>query len=611
SNGCNYCHTQYVRESDTAMGPVSEAGNYVYDQPLIFGSERTGPDLSYLGRKRSEAWEVAHLKDPRQFSPMSIMPSYDFLPEEDLRSIVVYLFALGDRVAAENMITPPVAYAGKTDPLAEPLITPAVAPPAPVAATAAAAPPAAAPTPPPQGWDAWNAAQLQAGKVIYVEHCLTCHGAAGNGLGSYGGTLIVTPANFKQEPFRSMPDDQWFWHVSEGVPGTVMPPWKDALSVDERWQVIRYVQAVFSQPIMRDPDEGDPVGDYAGLTNPVQLTQQAVDEGKVIFTRECSVCHGSSGTGDGIYADGLQPPPPDFSDGSYGTLAVPSYTDADYFWRISEGLPWSAMPAWKTEYSEEDRWKLVHYIRSTFTQTEKMPEATAAAETPDIYRSQQMPKSISFDGGKQVYLQRCAGCHGMAGDGAGDSGAYLAKHPTRFAAMATTPPGQDRDADMFAKVTLGVSGSAMPVWGEILSVQDRWNVISYIQGAFIDGVPLKAASGDATAVPADVLTLSQSNWTDSGGVISADLGKAVYATNCADCHGAAGKGDGAGLRGAASAEPPAFEPDLSFSQIFSAVRSGVPGGIMPAYKQDLSDADLWNLSAFVETLANPAGGAIK
>ncbi len=65
SNGCNYCHTQYVRLEDTAMGAVSEGGNYVFDNPMILGSERTGPDLSYVGRKRGEAWEIAHLKNPR------------------------------------------------------------------------------------------------------------------------------------------------------------------------------------------------------------------------------------------------------------------------------------------------------------------------------------------------------------------------------------------------------------------------------------------------------------------------------------------------------------------------------------------------------------------
>ena len=65
SNGCNYCHTQYVREEDTAMGDPSDGGDYVFDNPMILGSERTGPDLSYIGRKRSEMWDFKHHKEPR------------------------------------------------------------------------------------------------------------------------------------------------------------------------------------------------------------------------------------------------------------------------------------------------------------------------------------------------------------------------------------------------------------------------------------------------------------------------------------------------------------------------------------------------------------------
>jgi cbb3-type cytochrome c oxidase subunit II len=107
SNGCNYCHTQYVRDVDNAMGPVSEGGNYNYDNPMILGSERTGPDLSYIGRKRSQQWEIDHLKDPRQYSPMSIMPDFTFLSENQLRDISEYLFYLGDRNAAEFMIESP------------------------------------------------------------------------------------------------------------------------------------------------------------------------------------------------------------------------------------------------------------------------------------------------------------------------------------------------------------------------------------------------------------------------------------------------------------------------------------------------------------------------
>ena len=241
SNGCNYCHTQYVRAQDTALGDVSEGGDYFFDNPMILGSERTGPDLSNIGRKRSIMWELEHHKNPRDLSPLSIMPSFEFLSDEDIMAMDTYLFSLGDSVAQERMILPPVTYAGVTDPFEMPVVQ-------------------ISGSDQPRGWPTWQAANLQEGKEMFVKYCLTCHGCAGNGLGSYGGTKAVTPADWKSEPYRSMPADQWFWHVSEGVPGTVMPVWKESLTEAQRWTVIRYIRDIFAQPVMHDPDEGDPFG---------------------------------------------------------------------------------------------------------------------------------------------------------------------------------------------------------------------------------------------------------------------------------------------------------------------------------------------------------------
>jgi len=496
ANGCNYCHTQYVRSEDTAMGPVSEGGNYYFDNPMILGSERTGPDLSYIGRKRSEAWEIEHWKNPRKLSPLSIMASFEFLPDEDLQAMAAYLFNLGDRVAAVRMIQPPDVYAGVKDPLTYPQD-------------------AAASGNQPQGWPTWTAAQLQAGKELYVERCLTCHGCAGNGLGSYAGTLIVTPADFKQEPFRNMAEDEWFWHVSEGIQGTVMPPWKESMTEEQRWQVIRYVRQTFARPVMRDPDEGDPTGQYANLTNPVELTVATLDEGKQIYTRECLVCHGDAGTGHGPYRLGLQPSPPDFSDGSYGTLQNPSYTDADYFWRISEGLPWSAMPAWKIHYSEADRWKLVHYLRAIFTQTEERPPAPGSGnnfEFPDIYQAQRFPDTVSFTRGKKLFMEQCAHCHGLAGDGKGWDGQYLNPTPADFRDMAGKQMKPEAQGEHLAKVTFGIKDTAMPIWGEFLPEAQRWDAVKYLMSAFMMGQPVTESVSTEGAIPANFVTLSQDNW---------------------------------------------------------------------------------------------------
>jgi mono/diheme cytochrome c family protein len=604
SNGCNYCHTQYVRYEDTAMGPISQGGNYIFDNPMTLGSERTGPDLSYLGRKRSEQWEINHLRDPRVYSPLSIMPSFDFLSDQELADIAAYLFAIGDRNTAEWMIQPPAEYAGDLDPLAYGETKPANRD---------------------QGWETWNAADMQAGKEIYVDKCLTCHGCAGNGLGSYGGTLIVTPADFKREPFQNMPDDQWFWHVSEGIPGTVMPPWKESMSEDDRWRVIRYIQQVFARPLMRDPAEGDPTGAYADLTNPLSQTVEMLEEGKAIFTRECMICHGDAGRGNGPYIEGLQPPPPDFGDGSYGTLAAPSYTDSDYFWRISEGLPWSAMPSWKLRYSEEDRWKLVYYIRVNFTQTLQRPKTPPNQVYPDIYLTQTMPveateaeiiegalpyimpQTPSYERGKLVYLQYCAHCHGLGGQGDGWDGEYLDVLPANF----TDPNLRGMsDGDYYARVSFGIQNSAMPTWGEFLPENQRWDVIRFIQESFQVGTGDKG-SLFSDAIANNVLTLSSDNWTSEGNIISADNGQSLYQVYCETCHNTQGQGNGSGVVNLPSGGPDAFPKDLPEAYIFWRAWEGVPETIMPPFNWLISESDIWDITAYVQQITSVSQGGQK
>jgi mono/diheme cytochrome c family protein len=578
SNGCNYCHTQYVRAEDTGMGPVSQGGNYVYDNPVILGSERTGPDLSYVGRKRSEAWEIEHLKDPRRLSPLSIMPSFEFLSEGDLSAIAAYLFALGDRVAQERMILPPEQYAGNTDPLSYRTVIM---------------------TPQDQGWATWEAAGLQEGKELYVNFCLTCHGCAGNGLGSYAGTMVVTPADFKQEPFRSMPDDQWYWHVSEGVQGTLMPTWKASLSEDERWKAIRYIQQIFARPVMRDPAEGDPPAEYASLTNPVPLTVDTLDDGKRIFIRECMVCHGDAGRGHGMYAEGLQPSPPDFGDGNYGTLQNPSYTDSDYFWRISEGLPWSAMPPWKLQYSEEDRWRLVEYIRVNFTQTLERPVMTELqVRYPDVYLGQLMPEDTSFEEGKRVYLTTCAHCHGLDGLGGGVDGEYLDVQPANFADPNLRAMSE---GELFTRVTFGVPNSAMPTWGELLAESARWNAVKYVGDAVILGRDWTSASHANDEVAANFVTLSSDNWIGEGHVISTTHGLDLYGSYCAVCHGQNGLGS-------PPQGPALSSANLGEAYIFWRLWEGVPGSTMYPFQWVLSESDIWDITAYVEGLSSQQGG---
>ncbi len=94
--GCWYCHTQQVRPvaADLGYGPVSSADHYVYDRPVYLGSKRTGPDLANEGGKLPDEWHEVHLRKPRLLVPDSIMPSYDYLSDQEIEALVAYLQSL-------------------------------------------------------------------------------------------------------------------------------------------------------------------------------------------------------------------------------------------------------------------------------------------------------------------------------------------------------------------------------------------------------------------------------------------------------------------------------------------------------------------------------------
>jgi cytochrome c oxidase cbb3-type subunit II len=104
--GCWYCHTQQTRTllSDTKRSgwrgvdsPVSTPDEFVYDSPHLFGTKRTGPDLSRVGGKYDAQWHRTHFRNPRDLVQGSIMPPYPWIAnnEPEFQAVVAYLQTLG------------------------------------------------------------------------------------------------------------------------------------------------------------------------------------------------------------------------------------------------------------------------------------------------------------------------------------------------------------------------------------------------------------------------------------------------------------------------------------------------------------------------------------
>jgi cytochrome c oxidase cbb3-type subunit 2 len=87
SLGCVYCHTQQVRPegygSDIERGwgrRRTVSRDYIHDKTVMLGTMRTGPDLTNIGERQSDAaWHYRHLYNPQITSPGSIMPPHAFL----------------------------------------------------------------------------------------------------------------------------------------------------------------------------------------------------------------------------------------------------------------------------------------------------------------------------------------------------------------------------------------------------------------------------------------------------------------------------------------------------------------------------------------------------
>jgi cytochrome c oxidase cbb3-type subunit I/II len=365
ANGCFYCHNQFVRPQDWAMGVTSENGDFYYSVPNFLGTERTGPSLGQIGGKRPTEWHVLHHGDPRSVSPSSIMPPFRFLPADDLDALAAYVQNLGSEGLNPNAFQPPVPaeYQDKTNPFMSTM------------------------TQVMQNYNSENqtfsgsdtlatewATVFDEGKILFIEKCLSCHGGSANGQGPYARQVVTRPANL-HERLINYPEPQdtfQFWRVSAGVPGTAMPPW--GLSLDETiiWKISTY-ELSFANGALRTVDgsisdtEGDQYNDETDITPPIAGTREQHEMGKQLYELFCAQCHGSDGHGDGpasILVSGgyITPEPANFEESgsdftNYGR----------YVWKVREGVETTNMPPWRYALSDDEIFRLIFYIQGFST----------------------------------------------------------------------------------------------------------------------------------------------------------------------------------------------------------------------------------------------------
>jgi len=249
----------------------------------------------------------------------------------------------------------------------------------------------------------------------------------------------------------------------------------------------------------------------AQTADKLPATEENVAAGKQIYRDSCWYCHGKVGDGNGPAADFLDPRPRDFTAGMYKIRTTKTGelpTDEDLFRIISKGIPGTAMPRWELTLSEEERWKVLQYIKTfavEFADPEYDPYIAVVEIPPKVESS---PESI-LKGRKIFEKNKCFECHGLEGKGDGREGledGWGFPVRVRNLTRGSNIKGGKNPEDIVYRFTTGINGTPMPSFAKNISGEERWHLANYIASIasteYSEGVILKAVKIEQ-AVPTD------------------------------------------------------------------------------------------------------------
>jgi mono/diheme cytochrome c family protein len=159
-----------------------------------------------------------------------------------------------------------------------------------------------------------DAQAAEQGKMFFTTICFVCHGNQGKGDGINAASLERKPANLTSRAVQRQSDGALFWKISEGNPP--MLSFKDALSEEQRWQVVNYIRELarlYGKPkaetastnIKKKSVKTDivtagksinvvnvsPPGNSPKTTASAFNPFKNMHEGKALFKNICGACH--------------------------------------------------------------------------------------------------------------------------------------------------------------------------------------------------------------------------------------------------------------------------------------------------------------------------------
>lgn len=306
ANGCIYCHSGYTRPQDVRQGVlylydrISLPGDFVTDDasPNVFGTARIGPDLSQESGFHPDDWERAHFSDPRFVEPMSIMPRFSFLSDQQVEDLTAFLqvragknglvryagllYSKQVQKVALGIEDPPLGFRAEKLTLADVvnLQNNGSTPPAGTVDGLDWPDPINLNIVDRSYWLAGNPLpvtkdNLLRGRLIFRERCIGCHGDKGDAVSLAARYLRPMPIDFTGPDDASGGNDTapgtLYYRVLRGIEGTGMENFGTRLRVDDIWRVVLFLKTIPNGGL--DPNQVPDTSMYIQWSPPDALKQ--------------------------------------------------------------------------------------------------------------------------------------------------------------------------------------------------------------------------------------------------------------------------------------------------------------------------------------------------
>ena len=371
--------------------------------------------------------------------------------------------------------------------------------------------------------------KLKKGAKLYVDNCSICHGDRGDGNTRARGGMRPPPRDFTTiESALELSRERMIASVTNGRPGTGMMAHKDRMTTQEIETVVDFVRSNF----MRTPDAEDVVVKNI--------------EGRKIYNKNCSVCHGDKGN-TAIWArSGLNPPPRDFT----APQSRQELTRERMIHSVTNGRPGTGMMPFKTKLQSNQIEAVVDYIREAFIRPGQ-PVAGSSVAAMDPAQLRILPQDANH-----------------ARMRTGDAG------PARSLVSPQRAPATDPHANMRPRTATADPHA---------------------------GMPMAPAAGVMT-MPA-VMDADMSLPMPGGLKGDKEAGRRFFMSNCFTCHGVTGEGNGP--RAHFNIPRPrnftSEETRRSFNRVrlFDSITNGKVGTVMPAWSKVLTPQQIADVAEFV------------